>query len=170
MCLYCFLVLDYTHLCRSIYLRGIPLKGLPTIFCRHVSFIIHMFATIDSTLFLILFMFLVIMFIVYVDYMLSIARLLLYSSISSYSTRPNAHGVSGRCCVSVVLICCLLVDAPYIPGHVVDRGCDTPIESFVVHSPNIGQVGSSYEGRHALFLIFHYYRKSIHHWDLHQWF
>ena len=40
-----------------------------------VSFIIHMFATIDSTLFLILFMFLFIMFIVYFDYMLSIARL-----------------------------------------------------------------------------------------------
>jgi len=34
----------------------------------------------------------------------------------------------------VVLICCLPADAPYIPGHVVDRGCDTPVESFVVHS------------------------------------
>ena len=43
---------------------------------------------------------------------------------------------------------------PNIPGHVVDRGCDTPIESFVVHSTNIGQVGSSYKERHALFLIF----------------
>ena len=61
----------------------------------------------------------------------------------------------GRHCVSVVLICCLTVDTPYISGHVVDHGCDTPIESFVVHSPNIGiQVGSSYEGRQALFLIF----------------
>ena len=47
------------------------------------------------------------------------------------------------------------MDTPYILGHVVDRGCDTPVESFVVHSPNIGiQVGSSYEGRQALFLIF----------------
>ena len=62
--------------------------------------------------------------------------------------------MSGRHCVSVVLINCLPTDAPYIPGHVVDRGCDTPVESFVVHSPNIGQVGSSYEGSHALFLIF----------------
>ena len=99
-------------------------------------------------------MFLVIMFIVYFDYMLSIARLSLYSSISSYSARSNVHGVSGRHCVSVVIIRCLPADAPYIPGHVVDRGCDTPIESFVVHSPNIGQVGSSYEERQALFLIF----------------
>ena len=112
-----------------------------------------MFATIDLTLFLILFMFLVVIFIVYFDYMLSIARLSLYSSISSYSARSTVHGVSGRHCVSVVLIRCLPVDAPYIPGHVVDHGYDTPVESFVVHSPNIGQVGSSYEGRQALFLI-----------------
>ena len=62
--------------------------------------------------------------------------------------------MSGRHCVSVVLIRCLPADTPHIAGHVVDRGCDTPVESFVVHSPNIGQVGSSYEGRHALFLIF----------------
>ena len=63
-------------------------------------------------------------------------------------------GVSGRHCVSVVLIRCLPVDALYIPGHVVDRECDTFVESFVVHSLNIGHVGSSYEGRHALFLAF----------------
>ena len=31
MCLCCLLVLDYTHLCRSIYLRGIPLGGLSTV-------------------------------------------------------------------------------------------------------------------------------------------
>ena len=108
-----------------------------------------MFATIDSTLFLILFM-----FIVYFDYMLSIARLSLCSSISSYSARSKVHEVSGRHCVSVVLIRCLSADVPYIPGHVVDRGCDTPIESFVVHSQNIGQVVSSYEGRQALLLVF----------------
>ena len=54
----------------------------------------------------------------------------------------------------MVLIHCLPADAPYIPGHVVDHECDTLIESFVVHSPNIGQVGSSYEGSQALFLIF----------------
>jgi hypothetical protein len=48
----------------------------------------------------------------------------------------------------------LPANAPYIPGHVVDRGCDTPIESFVVHSLNIEKVGPNYEGRLALFLIF----------------
>ena len=45
------------------------------------------------------------------------------------------------------------VDTPYILGHVVDRKCDTLVESFVVYSPNIGQVGSSCEGSQALFLI-----------------
>jgi hypothetical protein len=113
-----------------------------------------MFATIVMTMFFISFMLLVIMFIVYFDYILSITRLSSCSSISSYSARSGVHGVSGRHCVSVVLIRCLPMDAPYILGHVVDYGCDTPIESFVVHSPNIGQVGSSYEGRQNLFLIF----------------
>jgi hypothetical protein len=108
-----------------------------------------MFATIDLILFFILFM-----FIVHFDYMLSIARLSLCSSISSYSACSKIHRVSGRHCVSVVLIRCLPADASYILDHVVDRECDTLVESFVVHSLNIGQVGSSYEGSHALFLIF----------------
>jgi hypothetical protein len=97
-----------------------------------------MFATIVMTMFFISFMFLVIMFIVYFDYMLSIARLSLCLSISSYSARSSVHGVSGRHCISVVLMCCLLIDAPYITCHVVDHGCDTPVESFIVHSLNIG--------------------------------
>ena len=63
--------------------------------------------------------------------------------------------MSGRHCVSEVLIRCLPADASYILGHVVDRGYDTPVESFVVHSLNIGlQVGSSYKERQAMFLIF----------------
>jgi hypothetical protein len=86
--------------------------------------------------------------------MLSIARLSLCLCISLYSTHSKVHGVSGRHCVSVVLIRCLPADTPYIPGHVVDCECDTLVESFVVHSPNIGQVGSSYEGSQTLFLIF----------------
>jgi hypothetical protein len=83
-------------------------------------------------------MFLVIMFIVYFDYILSIARLLLYLCISSYSTHSKVYGVSGQYCVSMVLIHRLPTDTPYILGHVLDCGCDTPVESFVVHSPNIG--------------------------------
>ena len=79
-------------------------------------------------------MLLVMMFIVYFDYILSIASLSLCLCISSQSARSKVHRVSGRHCVSVVLIRCLPVDIPYILGHVVDRGCDTPVESFVVHS------------------------------------
>jgi hypothetical protein len=85
----------------------------------------------------ILFMFLVIMFIINFDYILSIASLSLCLCISSYSTRSGVHRVSGRHCVSVVLIHCLPMDTPCILGHVVDCRCDTPAESFVVHSLNI---------------------------------
>ena len=114
-----------------------------------------MLATIITTILVfILFIFFVIMFMVYFDYMLSIVGLSSCSCISSYSAHSKDPWLGGRHCVSVVLIRCLPVDTPYIPGHVVVCGCDTPVESFVVHSPNIGQVGSSYEGRQALFLIF----------------
>ena len=85
----------------------------------------------------ILFMFFIMMFNVYFDYILSIASLSLCLCISSYSAHSDVYRVGGRHYVSVVLIHCLPVDTPYIMGHVVDHGCDTPIESFVVHSPNI---------------------------------
>jgi hypothetical protein len=99
-------------------------------------------------------MFLVIMFIVCFDYMLSIARIIImfmhmFSKSSFLSTR-----VSGPHCVSMVLICCLPTDALYIPDHMGDHECDILIESFVVHSPNIGQVEPSCEGIQVLFLIF----------------
>jgi hypothetical protein len=51
--------------------------------------------------------------------------------------------LSGRHYVSMVLICCLPVNAPYSPGHVVDHVCDTLVESFIVHSPFVEQVGPS---------------------------
>ena len=98
-----------------------------------------MLATIIMTILVfILFMFFVIMFMVYFDYMLSIVGLSSCSCISSYSAHSDVHWVGGRHCVSVVLIRCLPANTPYIPGHMVDHGCDTLIESFVVHSPNIG--------------------------------
>ena len=86
----------------------------------------------------ILFMFFIMMFNVYFDYIFSIASLSLCLCISSCSAHSDVHGVGGRHCVSMVLIHCLPADTPYILGHVVDRGCDTPVESFVVHSQNIG--------------------------------
>jgi hypothetical protein len=41
-----------------------------------------------------------------------------------------------------------------MPGHVVDHGSDTPIESFVVHSPYVEQVELGCKESLALFLIF----------------
>jgi hypothetical protein len=63
-------------------------------------------------------------------------RLILYSS-----------ELSGRHYVSMVLRYCLPMDALYMPVHVVDHGCDTLIESFVVHSPYVEQVKPGYEER-----------------------
>ena len=65
-----------------------------------------------------------------------------------------SSGLSGRYYVSVVLKYCLPVDALYILGHVVDHECDTLVESFVVHSPSVGQVEPGCKGNQALFLIF----------------
>jgi hypothetical protein len=100
------------------------------------------------TLFLIDYIFLVIMIIVYFDYISSIVRLYLYSSTCSYSAHSCDQRVSGQHCVSVVFIRCLPADAPYIPGHqVVDHGCDILVESSVVHSPNIGLVRPGFKAR-----------------------
>jgi hypothetical protein len=78
------------------------------------------------------------MIIIYFDYMLSIVGLSLCLCISSYSACPKVPWVGGWHYVSVVLIYCLPMNKPYILGHAVDHGCDTPVESFVVHSPHIG--------------------------------
>jgi hypothetical protein len=62
--------------------------------------------------------------------------------------------LSGQHYVSVVLKYYLPMDAFYTLGHVVDHGCDTPVESFVVHFPFVAQVEHGYEGSQALLLIF----------------
>jgi hypothetical protein len=84
------------------------------------------------------FMILVAMFIVYFDYVLSIVGLSLCVRISSYSAFPKVPWTGGWHYVSVVLIYYLTTNTLYISSHVVDRGCDTLVESFVVHSSNIG--------------------------------
>jgi hypothetical protein len=70
--------------------------------------------------------------------MLSIVGLSSYLCLSSYIIHPNVHRVGDRDHVSVMLICYLPANTLYISGHVVDRGCDTSVESFVVYFPNIG--------------------------------
>ena len=62
--------------------------------------------------------------------------------------------LSGQHYVSVVPKYCLPMDALYTLGHMVDRRCDTPVESFVVHSPFVEQVEPGCERNQALFSIF----------------
>jgi hypothetical protein len=67
----------------------------------------------------------------------------------------SSSELSGRGSVDMLLRLYLPANAPYILGHqVVDHGCDIPIESYVAHSPNKGQVEPGYKERIALFLIF----------------
>jgi hypothetical protein len=103
--------------------------------------------------------FVIILFFIYFDYMSSIVRLSLYSNIGSQSSRPLVSWVGGQHCISMVLRRCLPAETPYIPGLVVDREvalgfkCDTFVESFVVHSSNIGQVGPGCQSRfYAMFI------------------
>ena len=84
-------------------------------------------------------MFLVIMFLVYFDYMLGVVRvIIMFMNRIAKRSFLLMNGVSGRHCVSVVLICCLPTDAPYISDLVVDREGDSLVESFVVHLPSVG--------------------------------
>jgi hypothetical protein len=67
----------------------------------------------------------------------------------------SSSELSGRGSVGAVLRLYLPANAPYILGHqVVDCGYDIPIESYVAHSPNIGQVEPDYKERIVLLLIF----------------
>ena len=74
-----------------------------------------------------------------------------FMHMSTKRLAQDVHGLSGQHYVSMVLRYCLPTDAFCTLGHVVDRGCDTPIESFIVHSPFVEQVEHGCEGRQALF-------------------
>jgi hypothetical protein len=56
-------------------------------------------------------------------------------------------GLSGWHIVGVVLRLCLFANALYALGHMVDRGCDIPVESFVVHSSSIELSRTWLQGR-----------------------
>jgi hypothetical protein len=100
-------------------------------------------------------MFLFIMFLVYSSSIFDIVMIdneFMYKIVErliQYSSE-----LSGRWYVSEVLRYCLPANALYMSGHVVDHGCDTPVESFVVHSPYVELVEPSYDVSLALFLIF----------------
>jgi hypothetical protein len=98
---------------------------------------------LDMTL-LYLLIFSIIMFLVYFGYILNTVGFELYSSIESYSACSLISWVSGKYCVGVVPIPYFPTIAPYILDHEVDRGSDSPVESFVVLLPSIGQVEHNY--------------------------
>jgi len=106
------------------------------------------------TLFYSMIIFLVICLNTYDDYMSRLVSLPLYSSIELYSAHLIGHWVGGQRCVNMVFIQSLPAAASYIPGSVVDRGCDIPVESFVVHPPNIRLVERYCYDRLVLLLIF----------------
>jgi hypothetical protein len=62
-------------------------------------------------------------------------------------------GLGGRRNVNVVSRLYLPTNAPYFPGHVVDREGDfySFVESSIVHSPNLGQVEPDYLGEGLLY-------------------
>jgi hypothetical protein len=110
---------------------------------------------------LLMIIFLIILFDACYDYISSIDGLSLYSSMDLYRAYPMVPWVSGKHCVSVVLIPWIPANAPYILGHVVDRGCDRPIESFAVPSLNVGSlVECNYLDRLVMLLI---YLSNVHH-------
>jgi hypothetical protein len=109
---------------------------------------------LDMTL-LYLFIFSIIMFLVYFGYILGIVGFELYSSIGLYSACSLISWVSGKYCVGVVPIPYFPAIASYILDREVDRGSDSPIESFVVLLLSIGQVEHNYYREViAIFFIF----------------
>jgi hypothetical protein len=109
---------------------------------------------LDMTL-LYLFIFSIIMFLVYFDYMLGLAGLDLYSNIGSYSARSLNSWVSGKYCVGVVHIPYFPAIAPYTPDRLVVHGSDCTIESYIVHLTNVDSVEHNYyKERLAMFVIF----------------
>jgi hypothetical protein len=109
---------------------------------------------LDMTL-LYLIMFSIILFLVYFDYMFDIVQSELYLSIGSYSACSLISWVSGKHYVGMVPIPYLPTIAPYILDCVVDRGSDSPVESFVVHLSSIGQAEHNYYREvTAMFYIF----------------
>jgi hypothetical protein len=111
---------------------------------------------LDMTL-LYLLIFSIIMFLVYFDYMLDIVGLDLYSNIGSYSVHSLISWVSGQYCVGVVSITYFPAIAPYILDRVVVCGCDIPVESYIVHLPNVDRAEHNYyKERLSMFMIFLY--------------
>jgi len=104
-----------------------------------------LFYSIISDMTLLYFLiFLIILFLVYFDYMLSIVGLELCLCNGSYIACLLGRWVSDRYCVGMVPRLYLSAITPYISESEVDRGGDSPVESFVTLLPFIGLVEQTY--------------------------
>jgi len=102
-----------------------------------------------------LFMFSIILFLVYFDYMLSVVRLELCLCIGPYSTYSLGRWVSDRHCVGKVPRPYFSTITPYSLELEVDHESDSPVESFVFFLPSIWIVEHHfYREVIALFMIF----------------
>jgi len=100
-------------------------------------------------------MFLIILFLVYFNYMLSVVRLELCLCIGSYSAYSLGRWVSDRYCVGEVPRLYLSVITSYSPKLEVDRESDNPVQSFVFLLPIIRIVEHHYYREVlAMFMIF----------------
>ena len=102
---------------------------------------------LELTLFYLL-TFSTILLLVYFDYMLSVVRLELCLCIGSYRAYSLGQWVSDRYCVDEVSRPYLSAITPYSPELVVDRGSDSPVESFVFLLP-------------AIWIVEHYYYREV---------
>jgi len=108
----------------------------------------------ELTLFYLL-MFSIILFLVYFDYMLSVVRSELCLCIGSYSAYSLGRWVSDRYCVGEVPRPYLSAIIRYSLELEVDRGSDSPVESFVFLLPIIRIVEHHYYTEViAMFVIF----------------
>jgi hypothetical protein len=111
----CINIINYLVHCVHLLVHLVlVLVHLVLVLVHLVIVLINIIIDLHMTSILIIYVFLIIMFMGYFDYMFSIARLSLYSSTCLYSAHPNDRRVSGRQCVSMVFILCLPTDAPYI--------------------------------------------------------
>ena len=96
---------------------------------------------------------LIIMILFSLVYLFSIVRLSLYLVIGLYRVCLANYWANDKGCVDMVSRQYLSADMPYILGHVVDRRSDNPIESSVVHSPNVGTVERGYASETSFVLM-----------------
>jgi len=125
-----------------------------SLFFNIMNMTLFYFNILITTL-LYLFLFSIILFLVYHNYILGLVRLELYTYLGSYSVYPCVQWVNDKYCVGVVPIPYLSTIVPYMPDRGVVRGSDNSIDSYIVPLSCIGLAEQHYYREViAMFLIF----------------